>query len=101
VEEAVPLLILAFAGAAAVVAFVVLVTLFKIAIRLILLPLLLVKWLVGGVVLMIVGPILALVGIILAFALGTVIVVPLLPFLAAAAVLYLLFRAAHPARRFA
>jgi len=65
----------------------------KMAIRLILLPLLLVKWLVMGLVMLIVGPILFVVGLVAAMAVGLALFIPLLPFLALAAIVYTIFRA--------
>jgi hypothetical protein len=74
----------------------VLATLLKVAVRLLLLPFLLIKWLLGGVVLLIVGPVLALVGIVMLVAFGAAVLLPLLPFLVLGGLIWLLFRAARP-----
>jgi hypothetical protein len=82
----------------AAVAFVFLALfgiLFKLAVRLLLLPLLLVKWIVMGVVLLIVGPILLVVGVFVFVATGVALAVPLLPLLALAAILWLVFAKAN------
>ena len=91
------LLGLMFAGVVFFLLFAVVALVFKIAIRLILLPLLLIKWLIGGVVLLIVGPILALVGLLLLVVLGAIFFVPLLPFLLLAGLVWLLVRSTRPA----
>jgi hypothetical protein len=65
--------------------------LLKVAVRLLLLPLLLVKWIVMGVVMLIVGPILLVIGVIVFLATGLALAVPLLPLLAVAAILWLVF----------
>jgi len=90
---------LAFGGAlilAALAGLFVVLTIIKIAIRLILLPLLLVKWILGAIAMLIVGPILFIVGLVLAIAVGVVLFVPLLPLLIVGGLLWLLVR---PGRR--
>ena len=86
---------LAFAAVAVLLVFTGIVVVgavfFKIALKLILLPLLLLKWIVMGVVLMVVGPILVVIGIVAAFAM----MLPLLPFVALGAVLWLLVRSSR------
>lgn len=91
------LLGLLFAGIAVFVLFGVMAVLFKVAIRLILLPLLLLKWLIGGVVLLVLGPVLALVGLIVLVVGGAVLFVPLLPFVLLAGIVWLIVRASRPA----
>lgn len=87
-----PLLMLA---AAVFVAFALFGILLKVAVRLLLLPLLLVKWLVMGVVMLIVGPILLVVGVFVFLATGLALAVPLLPLLAIGALLWLVFAKAN------
>lgn len=72
--------------------FMALALIVKIAVRLILLPLLLIKWLIGGVMLLIVGPILVLAGLIAFGVLGAVFAIPLLPFLLVAGLVWLIVR---------
>jgi hypothetical protein len=91
------LLGLMFVGIAVFVVFTLVALVFKVAIRLILLPLLLLKWLVGGLVLMIVGPIVAIVGLVLLVLAGTLVFVPLLPFLLLAGLVWLILRVSRPA----
>jgi hypothetical protein len=79
----------------AMVAFVTLAVLgilLKVVVRLILLPLFLLKWVLTGVVMLIVGPILLVVGAVLFLAAGLALAVPLLPLFAIAAIVWLLFR---------
>ncbi len=68
---------------------------FKLAFRLLLLPLLLVKWIVMGAVMLIVGPILLVVGVFVFVATGVALAVPLLPLLAVAAILWIVFARAN------
>ena len=63
-----------------------------VALRLILLPLLLVKWIVMGVVMLVVGPILFLIGLVALVVAGLVLSVPLLPLVALGAIVWLLVR---------
>ena len=81
-----------FLAGLAIVAFVV-----KMAIRLILLPLLLVKWLLAGLVMLVVGPILFLVGAVLAVVFALLLAAPLLPFLALGALVWAIVRSNRPA----
>lgn len=67
----------------------------KLAIRLILFPLFLIKWIVTAVVLVIVGPILAIVGAILALVFALVFALPLLPLVALGAIVYLLVKSSR------
>jgi len=69
--------------------------LLKVAVRLLLLPLLLVKWIVMGLVMLIVGPILLVVGVFVFLATGVALAVPLLPLLALAAILWMVFAKAN------
>jgi hypothetical protein len=77
--------------------FIVFALVIKIAVRLILLPLLLLKWLIGGAVLLIVGPILMVAGLIIAAVLAALFAIPLLPFLLAAGLVWLIVRSARRA----
>jgi hypothetical protein len=82
----------------AVLAFVALAIfgiLFRLAVRIILLPLLLLKWIVAGVVMLIVGPILFVVAAALMLAAGVAFAVPLLPLFAIAAVIWLIVRSSR------
>ena len=80
-------------GIAAVVGLALFGILLRIAVRLLLLPLLLLKWIVLGVVLLVVAPILALDGAAVFLSAGLVLFVPLLPVLAVIAILWLLLKA--------
>lgn len=79
---------LAFTAVAVLLVFAAVAIFFKIVLRLILLPLLLVKFIVMGLVMLVVGPILFVVGLVAVFAVA----VPLLPFLALGAIVWLLVR---------
>jgi hypothetical protein len=91
--------VLVFAGLA-LAALIFLATLvglvFQVAIRILLLPLFLLKWLITGVVMLVVGPILALVGIVLAVVFGVLVAVPLLPFVALGAIVWLIVKSNRP-----
>lgn len=87
-----PFLMLAAAVFLGVVLFGILL---RVAVRLLLLPLLLVKWIVMGAVMLVVGPILLIVGVFVFLATGLVLAVPFLPFLAVGAILWMLFARAH------
>ena len=87
-----PLLMLA---AAVFVGLALFGVLLRVAFRLVLLPLLLVKWIVMGIVMLIVGPILLVVGAFVLAATGLALAVPLLPLLAVAAILWLVFAKAN------
>ena len=80
-------------GIAAVVGLALFGVLLRIAVRLLLLPLLLLKWIVLGIVLLVVAPILALVGAAVFLSAGLVLFVPLLPVLAVIAILWVLLKA--------
>ena len=88
---------LAFMAAAVFVTFAAVAIVFKILFRLVLLPLLLLKWLVMGVVMLVVGPILFFVGLAAFLAVGVAFLVPLLPFLILGAIVWLLVRSNRPA----
>lgn len=79
-------------GAALAVIFVAFAFI-KLVVRLILLPLLLIKFIVGAILSVIVAPVLFVVGMIVAIALAAVLFVPLLPFLFVAGLVWLLVRA--------
>jgi hypothetical protein len=69
--------------------------LLRVALRVLLLPLLLVKWIVMGIVMLIIGPILLVVGVGLFLVTGVALAVPFLPLLAIAAILWLVFAKAN------
>ncbi len=71
---------------------VVLLFVVKMALRLILLPLLLLKFFILGILWLVIGPILFIAGLIAFFAVGVAIFIPLLPWLIAAALVWLLVR---------
>jgi len=84
---------LAFAAVAVLLTFMAVAVLFKIVFKLILLPLLLLKWIVTGIVLLVVGPILFVAGIVAVVAM----VIPLFPFLVLGGIVWLLVRSSRPA----
>src|SRR3954471_17627450 len=84
---------LAFAAAAVLVTFTFLALAVRFALKLILLPLLLIKWFVLGVVMLVVGPILFVAGVVGTVVAGLVLALPLMPLLAVAALVWLLVRA--------
>ena len=88
------LIALAVVAMIGVVFFGVLV---KVAVRLILLPLLLIKWIVMGIVMLVVGPILFAIAVLVFLTAGVAVAVPLLPLLAVGAIVWLLF--VRPNRR--
>jgi hypothetical protein len=63
------------------------------AVRLILLPLLILKFIIGGIVMLVVGPIVLVIGIVAFVAAALALAVPLLPLLALAAIAWLIVRA--------
>ena len=79
-------LAVAFAG------FMALALVIKLAVRLILLPLLLIKWLIGGVVLLVVGPIVVLASLIALTVLALAFAVPFLPLLLVVGLVWLIVR---------
>jgi hypothetical protein len=90
--------VVVFAGlalGAVVFTFTLFALLLKLAIRVILFPLFLIKWIVTGVVMVVVGPILAFVGVLLALVFAFVVAVPLLPLVALATIVWLLVRASR------
>jgi|SRR5690242_13931259 hypothetical protein len=78
--------------AAAVFAVGVLGLLFKLAIRVILFPLFLIKWIITALVMIVVGPVLAVVGLVLAVIFACLLAVPLVPLLVLGGLLWLLVR---------
>ena len=84
---------LAFAAVAVLLTFMAVAVFFKIVFKLILLPLLLIKWIVTGIVLLVVGPILFAAGIVAVVAM----VIPLFPFLVLGGIVWLLVRSTRPA----
>lgn len=88
---------LAFTAVAVFVTVAAVAIVFKILLRLVLLPLLLLKWIVMAAVMLIVGPVLFLVGLAACLAVGVALLVPLLPFLVLGGLLWLLVRSNRPA----
>ena len=86
---------LMFAGAALFVVLIAFGVVLKLMLRLVLLPLLLLKWLIGGIVLFVVGPILAIVGLLVLLITGAALSIPLLPFLVLGLLIWLLVRTAR------
>lgn len=83
---------LAIIGSVLFVGFIVLATIFKLALKILLLPLLLLKFLIVGVLFTIVGPILLIVGVVAVVLTGFAALVPLLPFLIVGALVWMLVR---------
>jgi len=71
----------------------------KLFVRLLLLPLLLVKWLIGGVLFLVLGPILLLVGLLIAVVVGAALFVPLLPLIALAFLVWVLLHLSRDGSR--
>jgi hypothetical protein len=71
--------------------------LIRTAVRLVLFPLFLIKWIITGIVMLVVGPILLLVGLVAFLAFGLAVAVPLLPLLAIGAVIWLLIKSTRRA----
>jgi hypothetical protein len=82
-------------AAVAFVALAIFGILFRVALRLILLSLLLLKWLVAGIVMLILGPIFLVVAAVLMIAAGLVFAVPLLPLLAVAALIWMVVKSSR------
>ena len=81
-------------GAFALVAvFVAAALVIKVAVRLILLPLFLIKWLLGGVALLILGPILILAGLLVLAVFTAAFALPFLPLFLVIGLVWLLVRA--------
>jgi hypothetical protein len=83
---------LAFTAVAGFMALLTVGLVIKTILRLVLLPLLLIKWLVMGILMLVVGPIVFLAGLFAFAAIALVFAVPLLPFLAVAALIWVLVR---------
>jgi hypothetical protein len=83
---------LAFTAIAVLSVFAAVAVFFKIVLRLILVPLLLIKFIVMGLLMLVVGPLLFVVGLAIALVVGLVLAVPLLPFVAVGAIVWLLVR---------
>jgi hypothetical protein len=88
---------LLFVGAALMTVLLILAVALKLMFRVLLLPLLLLKWLIGGIVLLVVGPILAVVGLFVLFVLGAVFAVPLISFVLLGLLVWALARPSRPA----
>lgn len=67
----------------------------KLAVRLILLPLFLIKWLIGGVALLILGPVLILAGLLVLTVLTAAFALPFLPLFLVVGLIWLLVRASR------
>lgn len=83
-------------GVFALVAVVIAAGLFvKLAVRLILLPLFLIKWLIGGVLLLVLGPVLILAGLLVLAILTAAFALPFLPLFLVIGLVWLLVRASR------
>jgi len=80
---------------AVVLALVVVAILFKLAIRLILFPLFLFKWLVTGMVMMVLVPVFLIVGLVMTFVFALLFAIPLLPLLVLGAIVWFLVSASR------
>src|SRR3954468_14345307 len=89
--------LLFFAGAFVLASLFAVAIFVKLLVRLVLLPLFLLKWLISGIVFLIVGPVLAVVGIIILAAIAFALAVPLLPFIVLGVAVWLLMRNSRPA----
>lgn len=78
--------------AALLFAFAAVALVVKLAVRIILLPLLLLKWLIAGVTFLVVGPVLFILGLIACAALLFALAVPLLPLLFVVGLVWLIVR---------
>jgi hypothetical protein len=85
--------LLAVAVCAAFIGLFALMVIVKLFLRILLLPLLLLKWIVGAVLFLLVAPVLFVAGLLIALVLGVALFVPLLPFIAVAFLVWLLVRA--------
>ena len=65
---------------------------FRLLFALLILPLLLFKLLIGGLVFLIVGPVLAILAFVAAIVIGAVVAVPLLPLLLVGAIIWMILR---------
>jgi hypothetical protein len=83
---------LAFIGIALFASIALVGAIIFAALRIILLPLLLLKWIVVGTVMLVVGPILFLVGLVAFIAAAIVLALPLLPFLMLGAIVWVIVR---------
>jgi len=88
---------LLFVGAALLTVLFVVGLALKLVLRLILLPLLLIKWIIGGLMFFVLGPIFAIVGLFVLCVLGAVFALPLLPFVLLGLLVWALARASRPA----
>ena len=88
---------LIFTALAILVTLAVVGLVLKFALKLLLLPLLLVKWLVVSVVMLILSPILFVAGLIATVAFVFALAIPLLPFVLLAALVWIIVRASRPA----
>lgn len=86
------LMFAALTFAAAVFAVAVLGLLLKLAIRVILFPLFLIKGIVTALVMIVIGPILAVVGLLLALIFACLVAVPLVPLIVVGALVWLLVK---------
>jgi hypothetical protein len=88
---------LAFAAVAVIVVLFTVGLVLKTILKFVLLPLLLIKWVVMAILALIVGPIVFVAGLIGAFAVGLVLALPLLPFVAVGVIVWLIVRSSQRA----
>lgn len=86
------LMALGVVAAAVFAGLFVVLTILKLAFKLVLWPLLLIKWIVLALVFTVVGPVLLIAGLLVSFIVGTALLAPLLPFIALAALVWFLVR---------
>jgi hypothetical protein len=88
---------LTFAAIALFLTVALVGTIIHLAVRLILLPLLLLKWIIAGIVMLVVGPIVLVVGIVGFVVAAIALALPLLPLLLVAGIIWMIVRANRPA----
>ena len=88
---------LAFAAVAVIVVLFTVGLVLKTILKFVLLPLLLIKWVVMAILALIVGPIVFVAGLIGALAVGLVLALPLLPFVAVGVIVWLIVRSSERA----
>lgn len=84
---------LAFAAVAVFLTVALVGTLVHVAVRLVLLPLLLLKWIIVGTVMLVVGPVLFLAGLVAFVAVALALAVPLLPLIVVAGLIWMIVKA--------
>jgi hypothetical protein len=88
---------LAFTAVMVFLALAVVGIVIRMAVRVVLLPLILLKWLLAGIMLLVLGPILLVVGLVAFVAFALAVALPLLPLIAVGAVIWLLVRSTRRA----